>query len=484
MEKVRIMGFDRLICVVQKVSLVALLSSLGLITVAQAHEVDPAIMDLRISADTLEIEIDWMIEAAVAGIDLAELNDTNDAENAADYDALRALPPEEMEARVEAVWPDISRKINVLAGDRRLPLALREVTVIDSPDVELARRSMLRLEAPLPADDTAITVGWAPELGPLVVRQADVEDGYRAYVAPGMASDPIPRDGVVSQTMVQAFIYYVTVGFDHIVPQGLDHILFVLGLFFFSLRMGALLWQVTAFTLAHTVTLALGALEIVRLSPEIVEPIIAASIVYVGIENLFLRKLPPWRPFVIFGFGLLHGLGFASFLQDFGIGNDHFIPKLIGFNVGVEVGQLAVIAAAWLALALFFGSFTWYHRRIAAPVSVAIALIAAFWVLERTGTIEADGPWSLFSALTEGGFPAFWVLAASLAAAAVLTALEMMDVTEDIFREFAGVATSLLMFLGIVATFTSGAWGYAGAIALAWVISMRLQSLGEPESAH
>lgn len=187
---------------------------------------------------------------------------------------------------------------------------------------------------------------------------------------------------------------------------------------------------------------------------------------------------------MIFGFGLLHGLGFASVLQDFGLGNDHFIPKLIGFNVGVEVGQLAVIATAWLTLAMFFGGFAWYHRRIAAPVSVAIAMIATFWVLERTGTIDVEGPWSLFSALTVGGFPAFWVLVASLAVAALLTALEMMDVTEDLFREFAGMATSFLLFLGIVATFTSGAWIYAGIIAAAWVLSLRLQSLGEPESAH
>ena len=298
-----------------------------------------------------------------------------------------------------------------------------------------------------------------------------------------MTSDPIPREGGSTQTAWEAFVDYVIVGFDHIVPQGLDHILFVLGLFFFSLRMGALLWQVTAFTLAHTITLALGALDIIRLPGDIVEPIIAASIVYVGIENLFLRKLPPWRPFVVFGFGLLHGLGFASVLQDFGLGNDHFVPKLIGFNVGVEVGQLAVIAAAWVTLALFFGRFEWYHRRIAAPVSVAIAIIAAFWVFERTGVIGTDGAWSLFSNLTEGGFHPLWVTIAALAFAAIITVIEMLDVTEDVFREFAGIATSFVMFLALVATFTSGAWAMSVAVAAAWVMALRLQSLGGPAEA-
>lgn len=469
---------------VLKVLLALWLSTLLLITSARAHEVEPAIMDLRIGEDTLEIEIDWMIEAAIAGMDLEALTDTNDAENAEAYDALRALEPEALEERLRDAWPTIAEQIEIVTDGRRLPIALDAVEVPETSDVELARISTLELTAPLPPGDAPIRVSWAPELGPLVVRQAGVENGYAGFLTPGTASDPIPRTGGVVQTAGEAFADYISTGFDHIVPKGLDHILFVLGLFFFSLRMGALLWQISAFTLAHTVTLALGALDIIRLSPDIVEPIIAASIVYVGIENLFLRKLPPWRPFVIFGFGLLHGLGFAAVLQDFGLGNDHFVAKLIGFNVGVEIGQLAVISAAWLTLALFFGRFAWYHRRIAAPVSVAIAIIAGFWVLERTGTIGTDGPWSLFTALTEGGLQPFWVTVAALATAALLTGLEMMDVTEDVFREFAGMATSFLMFVGIVATFTSGAWLLALLIAAAWVLAIRLQSLGEPESAR
>lgn len=466
-----------------KVLLVLWLSTLAMFTTARAHEVQPAIMDVTIADDTLEIQLDWMVEAAIAGVDLTSISDTNESANAESYDAVRALPPDALEERLQAAWPSIENQFLIATDGRRLPIALADVEVQDTPNLELARLSRLTLTAPLPPGGTPVIVGWAPSLGPLIVRQRGVENGYSAFLTPGMMSDPIPRTGGSDQTALEAFVDYIAVGFDHIVPQGLDHILFVLGLFFFSLRMGALLWQVTAFTLAHTVTLALGALDIIRLSPDIVEPIIAASIVYVGIENLFLRKLPPWRPFVIFGFGLLHGLGFASVLQEFGLGNDHFIPKLIGFNVGVEVGQLAVIAAAWLTLALFFGKFGWYHRRIAAPVSVAIAIIAAFWVLERTGVVGTDGPWSLFSNLTEGGFPPFYVTIAALGVAAVLTGLEMMDVTEDVFREFAGMATSFLLFVGIVATFTSGAWLMSALIAVAWVLALRFQSLGEPERA-
>ena len=180
-----------------------------------------------------------------------------------------------------------------------------------------------------------------------------------------------------------AFASYIPVGFDHIVPKGLDHILFVLGLFFLSARLGPLFWQISAFTLAHTVTLALGALGWVSVSGAIVEPLIAASIVFVAVENIFSKGLSPWRPAIVFGFGLLHGLGFASVLGEFGLPTGQFIPALIGFNVGVEVGQLAVIAVAF-SLVGWFVRKDWYRTAISIPASLAIAAVGVWWVIERT----------------------------------------------------------------------------------------------------
>ncbi len=166
-------------------------------------------------------------------------------------------------------------------------------------------------------------------------------------------------------------------------PKGLDHILFVLGLFFLSTHLRPLLWQVTAFTLAHTVTLALGAMGWVTVPASIVEPLIAASITYVAIENVFTSGLSRWRPFVIFGFGLLHGLGFASVLGEFGIPDDQFFPALIAFNVGVELGQLTVISLAFLAVGMWFRNRPWYRSRISIPASLVIATIGAYWFFER-----------------------------------------------------------------------------------------------------
>lgn len=463
-----------------KLLFVCAVSSLAAVTPLRAHEVQPIILDVTLSEDRIEIVADWMIEAAVAELDLEALTNTTEAENDDEYDRLRALPPEEMAAAIEDAWPGIAAKFKLNAGDAAVSPELGEVMVPEVGNLELARISRLRLSAALPAGGAPVVLGLTPDLGPLVIRQRGVENGYAAFLTPGSLSDPIPRSGGSEQSAGEAFVDYISVGFDHIVPQGLDHILFVLGLFFLSLRLGSLLWQVTAFTLAHTVTLALGALDIIRLPAEVVEPIIAASIVYVGIENVLMRKMAPWRPIVVFCFGLLHGLGFAAVLQDFGLGADHFVPKLVGFNIGVEIGQLAVIAAAWLALAAFFGRYGWYHRRIGAPVSIAIAVIAAFWVLERTGTIDVDGPWSLFSALTEGGFAPLLTLLVAGGIAAVLTALEMFATEQDWFRDLAGMVTSFVLFLGIVATFTSGAYVMTLVLTAVWVLCLKLQSLGGP----
>ena len=109
----------------------------------------------------------------------------------------------------------------------------------------------------------------------------------------GRSAPPCPREGFAVEGALPVFGRFIVSGFEHIIPKGLDHILFVLGLFFFSLRFGPLLWQVTAFTLAHTVTLALASLQIVSIPASIVEPLIAASIVYVAVENIFGGKVGP-----------------------------------------------------------------------------------------------------------------------------------------------------------------------------------------------
>ena len=177
---------------------------------------------------------------------------------------------------------------------------------------------------------------------------------------------------------------YAGLGFTHILPKGLDHILFVVGLFLLGTRWRPLLLQVTLFTVAHSVTLGLSMLGIVSLPSTIVEPLIAFSIAYVAVENLFTTELTPWRGALVFLFGLLHGLGFAGVLGELGMPRGQFGVALVSFNVGVELGQLSVIALATLAVGWWrLSNLERYRRWVVVPVSLAIALVGLYWTATR-----------------------------------------------------------------------------------------------------
>lgn len=349
-----------------------------------AHEVMPSIADFELRDGMLTVDVRANLEGFVAGIDLTATSDTNAAPQSMDYDALRALPPEVLEDRFRAFWPGMAPRIHVLADGKDVTgVELVAVSVGEVGDVNLSRASHFTFAVGLPADAEAIQIGWASQFGALVLRQNGVEEPYDGYLEAGALSDPIRLSGGDKMTAWQSFAAYVPVGFDHIVPKGLDHILFVLGLFFLSPGLRPLLWQVSAFTLAHTVTLALGALGYVTVPASIVEPVIAGSIVFVAVENIVSKGLNPWRPAIVFAFGLLHGLGFAAVLGEFGLPADGFIPALIGFNIGVELGQLFVIAMAFLLVGAWFGRKDWYRAAIAVPASAGIAAIGVWWVVER-----------------------------------------------------------------------------------------------------
>ncbi|MGL6210188.1 MAG: HupE/UreJ family protein [Paracoccaceae bacterium] len=372
-----------LFSVVRSVALSGLLS-IGLVAATTAHEVRPAISDVAVGEATVEVTIVAPLEPIIAGMNLAGLEDTDLAPEAERHDALRQLDPMKLEAALREAWPAISPRITLIAGETRLDPQVVGVTIPEVGNVALPRDATLRISAALPDDGTPVQIGWDASFGSVVVRQVGGgDDAYTAILQGGALSEALPRDGFAVEGALPVFGRFIVSGFEHIVPKGLDHILFVLGLFFFSLRMGPLMWQVTAFTLAHTVTLALASLKIVTIPGSIVEPLIAASIVYVAVENILGGKAGWLRVAVVFGFGLLHGLGFASVLNDVGLPEGRFVLSLIGFNIGVELGQLAVIAAVFLVVGLPFGAKPWYRTAIAIPASVLIAGVGAWWTVER-----------------------------------------------------------------------------------------------------
>ena len=177
--------------------------------------------------------------------------------------------------------------------------------------------------------------------------------------------------------------YYLKLGFLHIIPEGLDHILFVVGLCLISTKLKTILWQATAFTVAHTITLALSMKGTIALPAGLVEPVIALSIMFVAIENLVISELKPWRIAVVFLFGLIHGMGFANSLNEIGLPPGKFYTSILSFNVGVELGQIAVIAAMFALLIIPLRHKPWYRKGIVYPLSVLIALIACYWTIER-----------------------------------------------------------------------------------------------------
>jgi hydrogenase/urease accessory protein HupE len=248
----------------------------------------------------------------------------------------------------------------------------------------------IRLRGAIPqgARQFAWTYSWTFATYSLTVREAGTEADTKAdtteWLEGGQTSTPIslvlphhpPNRAAIG-------LQYLTLGFTHIVPHGLDHMLFVLGIFLLSRRLRQVLAQVSAFTVAHSITLALSIYGIVSVSPRVVEPLIAVSIAYVAIENIFMTELKPWRVALVFAFGLLHGMGFAGALKELGLPRSEFVTALVTFNVGVEAGQLAVIGAAFLLVGWYCGKHPWYRRLVVVPASAMIACTAVYWTIER-----------------------------------------------------------------------------------------------------
>jgi hydrogenase/urease accessory protein HupE len=163
----------------------------------------------------------------------------------------------------------------------------------------------------------------------------------------------------------------------------MDHMLFVLGIYLLSRRARSVLLQVSAFTVAHSITLALSMYGVVTVAPRVVEPLIALSIAYVAVENIFVSELKSWRIALVFGFGLLHGMGFAGALRELGLPRREFVTALLTFNLGVEAGQLAVIGTAFLLVGWHCANRVWYRSRIVVPASMMIAGMAIYWTFER-----------------------------------------------------------------------------------------------------
>jgi hypothetical protein len=184
-------------------------------------------------------------------------------------------------------------------------------------------------------------------------------------------------------TITSLIKQYLILGYTHVLPYGFDHILFMLCLFFLSKKIKTVILQCSVFTIAHSISLACSAADIIVITPSYIEVLIALSIVAAAIENIIHHKLKQWRMVLIFLFGIIHGLGFANALQSIGLPKQHFFSALISFNIGVELGQISIILLAYFTVARWWSNKIWYQEKVVYPLSSLIACIALYWTIER-----------------------------------------------------------------------------------------------------
>lgn len=253
-----------------------------------------------------------------------------------------------------------------------------------TPSDALPPLATFRLRGRMPTDARSLRwlYGLVIDPYPLTITRADGQSKIE-WIQGSNWSGTLDLSGQFRQaTRLEIAREYLALGYTHILPKGLDHILFVVGLFLLSVRLRPILIQVTTFTLAHSITLGLTMYGIVSLPSRVVEPLIALSIAYVAIENLVTSELKPWRLALVFLFGLLHGMGFAGVLSGLGLPQGAFLTALLSFNLGVEAGQLSMIALAALAV-VWHRHQPWYHRRVVVPASLLIATIGVYWTVTR-----------------------------------------------------------------------------------------------------
>jgi len=358
---------------------------------AWADVVKPALVEISIQTDgTYHIEVRASLEALLTGIN-ARYRNTRDAPNAAAYDELRVLPAAELAVAFKPFEQAFTQLVELSFDGEQVPLTVTRIDIPEPGYPKVPRISVITLEGDIERSVKTISWYYPARFGDNAVRVRQVDETNEKWhwsdwqwLRKDEYSTPFSLTAVFTQqSAAQVISTYLVLGFEHILPKGLDHILFILGIFLLSTRMRPLLWQVTMFTVAHTLTLGLSMRGIISLPANIVEPLIALSIAYIGVENMFAHSLHKSRLVIVFLFGLLHGMGFASVLADFGMPADAFMTALISFNIGVEIGQLAVILLAFLAVGIWFSNKPWYRSVIVVPCSLIIAVTGLYWTWDR-----------------------------------------------------------------------------------------------------
>jgi hypothetical protein len=350
---------------------------ISLVTAARpaAHDLERTTVHLQVAADgsfTLRLAHDpsWL---------LLRMN------TFAGGTTVSTADPDARDARLRALAPQaVDRVVLFVDGREVRPISAEYTPPPDSvPAGGFALASYtMRGRMPPSAHQLRWYYGLVADPYPFTVELSD-GTSRTEWVQGDAWSTALPLGGPFARPPVSSRLReYVALGYTHILPKGLDHILFVIGLFLLGARVRPVLTQVTTFTIAHSITLGLSLYGLVSLPSRIVEPLIALSIAYVAVENLRTRTLTRARIALVFLFGLLHGMGFAGVLASLDLARRDFAVALFGFNVGVELGQISVIVAVALLVG-WWRDRAWYQSRVVVPASLVIASIGAYWTVVR-----------------------------------------------------------------------------------------------------
>ena len=348
----------------------------AIVGIARAHEIGTTQVHFTIHKDHT-----WSAEIATPPTPLL-----NRLEAAAGQPlSSSALDLNALSERLEAFRQDIARRIEVKFDGIASPVDVSLRWVGESSDIQ--RPLGVIVQAKGPAPEGAREVTWRYDLVQstygVVFASEGMENIETQWLEGDAPSEPFPAlVDIRPPTTVEIVAQYLQLGFRHIIPEGFDHILFVLGIFLLATELKPVLVQVTSFTVAHSVTLGLAMSGVLLVSPRIVEPLISLSIAYVAIENIVIGRLTLWRPAVVFGFGLFHGMGFAGALRELRVPQGQFFPALVSFNVGIELAQLSIIAAAFLTVTVWLRRKPWYRSHVAVPASAAIAVTGLVWAVQ------------------------------------------------------------------------------------------------------
>jgi hydrogenase/urease accessory protein HupE len=339
-------------------------------TEVHGHEIGAT----RVSA-VFQPDMTYQIEIATDASALASKLQRSTTE-ITDPDALRGI--------LATLEPQFRQRVKI-AFDGEAAHPHISCTITPAAGVNAAVLATIRLTGQIPPHAREFTwiYGWTFTPYSLTLGSGSA-NAITEWLEEGQSSKPFSLTSVQTPDSRLTIAWrYLVLGFTHIFPHGLDHMLFVLGIYLLSGRARDVLWQVSAFTIAHSITLGLSLYGIVAVPPKIVEPLIALSIAYVAIENIFLSELKSWRVALVFLFGLLHGMGFAGALQQVGLPRSEFFTALMTFNLGVEAGQLTVIATAFLLVGWYGSNREWYRGRVVIPLSAMIACTAVYWTIGR-----------------------------------------------------------------------------------------------------